>query len=80
MSECRMIGITLLSVVVWGGAFGFALYLIRLSLSTGSSMVMWSGVGIIFTATCMVLAIVAIVSKRLEEGWASASRKERMQR
>ena len=68
MSECRMLGIVLLGTVLGGAAIGFALYLIRPSLVAGSGWTptLWLGVGIIITAICMVLAIVAIVSKRLE--------------
>ena len=81
MSECRMLGIVLLGTVLGGGAIGFALYLIRppgevsqLSTGSGWTPTLWLGVAIIIATIAVVLAIVAIVSKRLEEGWASASR------
>ena len=76
MSECRMLGIVLAGTVLGGGVIGFALYLMRPSLQAGSGWTptLWLGVGVIITTLCMVLAIVAIVSNRLEEGWGAASR------
>mgnify|MGYP001594874603 CR=1 FL=1 len=78
MSECRMLGIVLLGTVLGGGAIGFALYLIRppgevsqLSTGSGWTPTLWLGVAIIIATIAVVLAIVAIVSKRLEEGWAA---------
>ena len=69
-TACRMLGIVLAGTVLGGGAIGFALYQMRPSLSTGSGWtpIVWLGVGIIITTICMVLAIVAIVSKRLARG------------